>query len=292
MTWIAAQAPFFLRYNSGKSGAMQASCYWDSKPRKDRICPNTSKHPSMFKAVWHMKPQVIRLCHRLPSQNHLCTPIWPLQGSSPVALMGSLDRQWLTVTSTYSTLHKRARAFPFFKIISERSSNAFAKQNSQSGSHETTTCRMESLATLFFIGESFSTFRPSGPKGVAFLDHRKRFSRVGKNCRAKGGKDENFSVIKGAKPSHPTLDGKSFRRNKDSSCLTMKLKCWENWKTHLVRRAKRKLNKKCLFENFQIWFKLFCSNIVACANKRKFLRRNSQLILHSTSAHVLFHFLK
>jgi hypothetical protein len=65
--------------------------------------------------------------------------------------------------------------------------------------------------TLFHRGklQHLPTFRAEGC-GL-FKTIGKMFSRVGKKCIAKGGKDENFSVIKGAKPSHPTLDGKSFR---------------------------------------------------------------------------------
>ena len=45
------------------------------------------------------------------------------------------------------------------------------------------------------------------------------------------------------------------------------------------RNLTNQTNKKVVY--------LFCSLVVVCSNKRKFLKRNSQLILHSTTAHVI-----
>ena len=88
-----------------------------------------------------------------------------------------------------------------------------------------------SSAILFSTGESFSTFRSSGPKGVAFLNRpngEKNFCRVGKVSWKQGGKDEHFSVEHGSKTLPPNpWDGKRFKWNIDMVDSRYKVCVWK-----------------------------------------------------------------
>ena len=141
-------------------------------------------------------------------------------------------------------------------------------------------------------GDGFSTFRPSGLRVWPFscektLKSKEIISRVGKQ-KKKGGKDEKFPSKRGQVPPLQPLMEKTFRRK--HIIIRFKKHMFGN---HCKRaRAKPEFDKKKFFKN---WSNRDCSHkkvlpmkFVACANKLKFLKRNSPLILHSTKARRSF----
>ena len=70
-------------------------------------------------------------------------------------------------------------------------------------------------------------------------------------------KDENFSVIKGAKPSHPTLDGKSFQMKQRFIMLEHEIKMLEKLENTPSAQSKTEVRQKsvCLKTSR---FKLSC----------------------------------
>ena len=101
-------------------------------------------------------------------------------------------------------------------------------------------------------------------------------------------KDEKFPSKRGQVPPTQPLMEKTFRRK--HIIISFKKHMFGN---HCKRaRAKPEFDKKKFFKN---WSNRDCSHkkvlpmkFVACANKLKFLKRNSPLILHSTKARRSF----
>ena len=101
-------------------------------------------------------------------------------------------------------------------------------------------------------------------------------------------KDEKFPSKRGQVPPTQPLMEKTFRRK--HIIIRFKKHMFGN---HCKRaRAKPEFDKKKFFKN---WSNRDCSHkkvlpmkFVACANKLKFLKRNSPLILHSTKARRSF----
>ena len=125
---------------------------------------------------------------------------------------------------------------------------------------------------------------------MAFIERpsvQKNFCRVGKVSWKQGGKDENFFRRTRVKnpPTQP-LRWKTFRMKHKHGRFTREGLCLENGLTC----ARAKTGRCCKLPTNQTTkrlFPFFCSLFVACSNKREFLKRNSQLILHSTTAHVI-----